>query len=217
MSEFITCLKEWQTLVAGLLALAAAIIAWRQLNFQRQESESRRRRREMAYRAVLPVDLATFMDYLEDCYEAAVIALQMMRPEGAGSETFNIPKLPDRLIPNLQNLIEQLDKHNADAIAEILKSYQLQNSRLRAALENFNSENSDAAIEATFQDTVRLWLLVDGVFPFSRDEEKTIPPFSLSEAEVKRALVFLGQKSSYYIPSANDEKRIYAALAKEID
>ena len=41
LAGFISWLKQWQTLTAGVLALIAAWAAWKQLDFQRKESKSR--------------------------------------------------------------------------------------------------------------------------------------------------------------------------------
>ena len=234
-SGFLDWLKEWQTLVAGMLALIAAIGAARaamraaraakeQLNFQHEESASRQRRRAQACRAVLPVDLAAFMDYLEKCYRVAVMARRALRsyeenrgPAKPTLEALEMPRIPDRIIANMQVLIEHLDEYNADIITKVLRVYQVQNARFEDALQ-FAKENCDSAsapfdMDETFKYTVFLFLLIENMWRFSRDEEEKIPPFIFSEEKACNALHVLEQILPVNDRIDHDERGIFDYVA----
>ena len=223
MTEVLTFLNKWQTLVAGLLAFTgaalAAWMAWRQLDQQRQDSETRRHRREMACRAVLLADCYNFMGYIEACYRVAVQVLGQPRAgPHLSSPPIGTPTLPSQIIPNFQNLIEQLKDDRAQtAIVDIVQCYQWQRARLKSALEHPGvDETGYGTLTFTdiIADTVLLWLLVDQLFPFSRGEETTISRVDLSEREISRALYFLvgtAQDSVFYLPPLSS---VYESLTK---
>ena len=204
MTDFLNCLKEWQTLAAGLLAVIAAIgtmcVVWKQLNFQKRQSKERLRRRQLACRAALPDDLSTIIGYLKDCSCAVTTALlQKLEPE-AKRTVIESPKLEDRVIKNLQDLIEHIvDERNAIAIAEILRIYQIQYSRLSWMLAKFNHPNRNGIVTITTKQNiedvvpciVKLFLHVESAFPFSRNEVETIPKLQIREEDSDRALFAL--------------------------
>ena len=215
LSGSISRLKQWQTLTVGVLALIAAWVAGRaawaaaraareQLDFQREESESRQRRRSQACLAVLPVDLSGFIRYLEERYRIAVEARHALRSyeknRGLAKLTLQaleMPRVPERIITNLQALIEHLDDYNAGIITKVLREYQIQNDRfggaLRFARENCDSVSAPSDMDETFKGTVFLFLLIENMLPFARGERKEIPPFAFSEEKACNALHVLEQ------------------------
>ena len=223
MTEALTWLNQWQTLVAGLLAFTGAALAagmaWRQLDQQRQDSETRRHRREMACRAVLLADCYTFRGYIEACYKVAVRELGQPRAGShPGSQPIETPTLSSQIIPNFQNLIEHLKDDGAQTVIfDIVRCYQWQRDRLKSALEN---PGVDAAGYGTptftdiIVDTVLLWLLVDRLFPFSRNEATTLSQVDLSEAAVSTALYSLVGTAPNPEFSLLPSFLVYEALAK---
>ncbi len=197
MTDFLNYLKEWQTLAAGFLALIAAIITmcfmWEQLDFQRRQSKERLRRRQQACRAALPADLSTIIDYLEDCSCVVTTALRRKCEPPEKPTVIEIPKLEDRVIKNLQDLIEHIvDERNAIAIAEILRIYQIQHSRLSWMLATFNHpDRNGIEIEDVVPYTVKLFLHVESAFEFSRNKKETIPELQICEKNLDHALSVL--------------------------
>lgn len=209
MQDPIDIMKDWQTLTTGILALFAAgatvAVMMRQVRIQKtqldsqiRESEERRRRRLMACRAVLPADLSSVCRYARDCALVVGTALQMLR----GIEErapLSYSSLPDRVSANLQNLIEQLDDENADAIADLLACYQVQYARFAGEIDNFNAPNRQGVhrittennIEFTVERTVRLYLLAENMFGFARNLVEEIPPPDFNEEKVAHALMAL--------------------------
>ena len=204
LAGFFCWLKQWQTLAAGVLALiaagAAARAAWKQLDFQREESESRRRRRARACLAVFPLDLSVFINYLKECHKVAVRTRHDLRSYWETQEISfkeavivrKMPSGPDRAIANMQFLIEHLDEYNADIIAKVLRVYQVQRTRfedaLQSAKETRDTESDPEIMDQTFKDTVFLFLLIENMLPFAREEKARISPFTVSEKLASRAL-----------------------------
>lgn len=194
LGSFIGGLKEWQTLVAGVFALIAAgiaaIIAWKQLNHQREESERLQRRRVRACKAILPVDLDSFIDYLHECYK--ITATIRMNLSAGGHDAVNwdelkTPRLPDRIMTNMQVLIEYLDEHNASILSEVLGVYQVQHTRFSGGSDN-PRDLWDG--EGAFNDLVFLYLLIGNIYPFARGQKEKIA-LDFSEGAVQSALVVL--------------------------
>ena len=204
MTDFLNCLKEWQTLAAGLLAVIAAIgtmgVVWKQLNFQKWEFKERLRRRQLACRAALPADLSTIIRYLEDCSCAVTTALRQKLEPQEKRTVIESPKLEDRVIKNLQDVIEHIvDERNAEAIAEILRIYQIQYSWLSRMLAGFNHPNRNGIVTITTKQTiedvvpriVKLYLHVESALPFSRNQEETIPKLQIREEDLDGAFLAL--------------------------
>ena len=105
-----------------------------------------------------------------------------------------IPKLEDRVIKNLQDLIEHIvDERNAEAIVEILRIYQIQYSWLSWMLAGFNHPNRNriVTIEDVVPRIVKLFLHVESALPFSRNEVETIPKLQIREKDIDRAFLAL--------------------------
>ena len=206
MKDLIDVLEDWQTLVAGILALIAAIVTVRimmrqvriqksELDTARRESEEQRQRRLIACRAVMPADLSSIIQYAQDCAFASGTALQMLRGEEE-RRAFSCPSLPDRVVSNLQQLIEQLDEENANSIADLLSCYQVQHARLAGEFGYFNSPErlgthrimTENNFEFTLEQTVRLFLLAESMFKFARRDELNIPEAKFTQDRVQNAL-----------------------------
>ena len=202
MTDFLNYLKEWQTLAAGLLAVIAAIVTmcvvWKQLKFQKWQFDERLRRRQLACRAALPADLSTIMGYLRDCSCAVTTALQKL--EQKERTAIESPRLEDRVIRGLQDLIEHIvDERNAEALAEILRIHQIQYSQFSRMLDIFNHPNRNGIIRITTKQNiedvvpciVKLYLHVESALPFSRNEVETIPKLQIREEDLDHALFAL--------------------------
>ena len=173
---------------------------WEQLKCQKWQFDERLRRRQLACRAALPADLSTIIGYLKDCSCAVTTALRQKLEPGEKRTVIEIPKLEDRVIKNLQDLIEHfVHERNAEAIAEILRIYQIQYSRLSWMLAGFNHPNRNGIEKITIKQNiegvvpiiVKLYLHVESAFPFSRNQEETIPKLQIREEKVDHALFAL--------------------------
>ena len=196
--SFIGWLKEWQTLAAGGFALIAAWVAWRQLNHQRKESKQLQNRRARACKAILPVDLNIFIEYLQECYTIAAtircMRLNTDRRDTVNLHTLKTPRIPDRIMANIQALVEYLDEYNTSILIKVVQVYQVQNARFRHELEHIDEPWNDAGAWLDFNGTcgnlVFLHILIENIWPFARDEEEKIP-LNFSEQKTQNALAVL--------------------------
>ena len=183
-----------ESLLAVIAAIGTMGVVWKQLNFQKRQSKERLRRRQLACRAALPADLSTIIRYLEDCSCAVTTALRQKLEPQEKRTVIEIPRLEDRVIKNLQDLIEHIvDERNAEAIVEILRIYQIQYSWLSWMLAGFNHPNRNriVTIEDVVPRIVKLFLHVESALPFSRNEVETIPKLQIREEDIDRAFLAL--------------------------
>ena len=112
-------------------------------------------------------------------------------------QALEMPRVPERIIANLQALIEHLDDYNAGIITKVLRVYQIQNDRfgdaLRVARENCDGPSAPSDIDKTFNETVFLFLLIENMLPFSRGKQEEIPSLTFSEEKAGNALHVLEQ------------------------
>ena len=207
-------LKEWQPLVGALLALVAAFLTivaiLKQVRSQREDvdrqlkaaadsNEEHRKRKLLASRAVLPADLSAMSAYVRDSAEVAANALLMLRNQQQ-RQHLSLPVMPERVLSNLQRLIENVDREDAEALSDLLKCYQIQNSRLVGEIQDFNEPKrlarervmTEQNIEHTFDETLRLSLLIDNALAFARRSADHISAPRFSAASVANNLSVLG-------------------------
>ena len=196
-------LKEWQTLAAGVLALIAAVgaawVAWLTLNYQRKESARLHSGRVRARKAFLPVDLQIFTEYLQECYEIAA-KIRCARLYAERRDTINLhaletPCLPDRIMANMQTLIEHLDEDDASILLTVVQVYQIQNARFHDKLkqrdETWTTRITWLDFHETCRDVVFLHVLIGNIWPFARRKKEKIQPLKFSEEEVKNSILVL--------------------------
>lgn len=191
-------LYKWQTLTGAVIALAAAVLTVcvmhvntsRQLRAQAQADDESRKRRLRACRAVMPADLSAIVTYTEECGKVSAEMFNAVRDD-TSRDPVVCPQLPERVVANLQMLIEQLDTVEADALADMLACYQVQHARLSSLVETYNHPHrfgrhtilTTDNVEFTFEQTVELHLRAAGAFDFARrrgDAIKT-PPYTAKE------------------------------------
>jgi hypothetical protein len=111
-STFADCAYDWQTLIAGALALVAAIIAViftkQQINLSEKQEDTRRKSREAAARSTLPLALSSLCQY----GVLSGVALAQWRRSfeqdhfGADNPLFTPPALPAETINAVERMIE---------------------------------------------------------------------------------------------------------------
>ncbi len=210
MEVAIETLNQWQTLAAGLLALGAAIatvcVLVRQLKLQKRQldtlEEAARenwQRKLLARRAVLPADLSEIMRFAEECAGTVVVAMHMLRGD-VERELLDLHYLPDRVVGNLQALIEQLEDSDANKIADLLACYQVQIARLNGELAIFNYPDrfgntriiTEQNLEFTLEKIVEIFLLAEKMFRFARREDHELPEPQFTPEDVNQAIARLG-------------------------
>ena len=134
-SAAIVWLHEWQTLVAGLIAIIAAVIGWKAINGQVQQTErheqERIARRFDAARATLPLTLGHIVRYTKAC-ESYVQAILLAdgRKIVKHKPQSSPPELPSEGISELRALIESSLLAVRARVSELLADLQIQHARL---------------------------------------------------------------------------------------
>lgn len=187
------------------------VLLWYQINTEKRRHSDLRRRQFQAVRAVLPADLSEICHYCWLCAQAIRAALQHFDQNGKPPSGMACPVLPERVIANLQRLVEHLDQEDADKVADMLSRYQVQHARFSDAVEEWSlppvksvtitySHNN---IEHLLPATIHLYRLADSMFGFSRREADHIAELAaLTDEEVDRALNILG-----FFGAKNDDVR----------
>ena len=199
-------LKDWQTLIGAGLALVVAVATiltmWsttnKQLKAQKNEAKKQRERRRLACRAVMPADLSTIVQYAEGCAELALKIREIVNTRAERQE-LECPLLPERVIANLQMLIEQLEEENANAVAELLSCYQVQRARLNGLIETYNHPDRFGTwrlltidnVDFTFEQTLELHLRATTAFDFARRKTDQIPVPRYAQETVENSLAAL--------------------------
>ena len=200
-------LKDWQTLIGAVLALGAAFFTIqamrsttdKQLQAQKDEAKQQRERRLLACLAVMPADLSAIVQYAKNCAERSLTIRAAVAARAEDREQLECPLLPERVIANLQMLIEHLDEDNAKAVADILPCYQVQRARLDDLIDIYNRPNRNGTrhllgvdnVDFTFEKTLELHLRATTAFDFARQKTNQVPVPPYTQDTVTNSLVLL--------------------------
>ncbi|MBU6443043.1 MAG: hypothetical protein KGR48_03960 [Alphaproteobacteria bacterium] len=201
--------ERWQTLLAGALAIAAALVGGSYINKQISHTErleqQRLDRRRAALRAVMPMALGKLIEYCEgvalvlrqiyDHRQGGIIPAQMPMPE--------FPEIPDESISLFRDLIEVSDGYFSAPLARMLSKLQVQNSRIRFLRASGTGQNRDATliltanIEEYILDAATVIAYGVAFFDYARESSDAAPKL-IGWAEVRSALNGLGFLSTEY-------------------
>lgn len=192
-------LYDWQTLIAGLLAvLAAGFTAWlvsgqlveqrRQVKLQREQFveqravDDRRLKRQLrAARAVLPPILSEICEYAKDVSAglATVYPEMPMTHSPIGRITFR--RFPQEAVAVLQLNIESLDEGPVvERIASILREAQVLDARNRGLVAEGHADRD--MIGACLNQCVSIYARAESLFDFARGHGDDLGPDDLWEA-----------------------------------
>lgn len=121
-------LFKWQTMIAGLVAVAGAGIGaaflHRQTRQDRELEDERRKRRLVATRAMLPLTLSALSEWIQAHGTLLKTLLELCEENDLPSERTRgavpLPPLPVEFFEGLRNLIEYLPAPQNSSIAELL-------------------------------------------------------------------------------------------------
>ena len=123
-------LNRYQTMVSGILALSAAVVAYlaarAQIRHAENLEEKRRQAEEYAARARLPSALSEICNYAEACFRKFQKRLQNTND----ISPLKLPYPPKRAVDHLQNCIRFADHQNATKIKLVLSSLQMFEARI---------------------------------------------------------------------------------------
>jgi hypothetical protein len=169
-------LYDWQTLLAGFLAIAAARVALggvrRQIQAADRLAEDRRRREERAAVAVLPLAVAQLSQYARECIQ--LLERRTLNPPGPIGPEMEVPRIPDSVISTMQICARYAEQENVEQIAKVLGKLQVQRSRLTnwvAAVKNTGRVDEGRRLEGLGHmfDAADLHAAIDELYAYARD------------------------------------------------
>jgi hypothetical protein len=185
----IDVIKQWQTLIAALIAIAAVIIAWknatRAIDNSNLQEKHRRERKFAALRAVLPLALSSICDYAEST-SACLLDLHRQCVQGGLPKRDVVswpesrPRLPDETVDAISEFVEYSDEVEVDLFEQMLSRVQVLNARLRKLFEGSRRWQSRSAgsqhnIEEYILDCARIYAAAAAAFEYARKEKSDLP------------------------------------------
>ncbi len=158
---------QFQTLITGIIAIAAAYLTFRVVREQIKQTsdleELRRAREEAAARAALPLALSEVAEYSLQ----SIRSVEGLRKEQAGPERPRLPQLPVSSFSVFQDVARSADREIAKQIVELLSLIQVQHSRLKGLHEG------QTQIEHNFLgaiiDAANVYCRVNVLFSYGRE------------------------------------------------
>lgn len=191
-------LKEWQDLASGLLAFVAGaatvFFLWLQIKAERDRHNDATYRKGLSHRAQMPDALSGISKFTEECFRWLLsLAEQHELGENAGERSAKMfvvigagvsdPTRPRAEIDILKAAIEYADSDTALAVFELVSFYQVHNARAFGEREPNAAEWPDR-----LYDTTMLRGLAHRLFPYARNQERTVKHRALTRDEMTRAL-----------------------------
>lgn len=189
--ESLLCsIYNWQTLIAGLLAIAFAgltirqvrkqiSLQQRQLDNDEKRHEAARQAKALVAKAQLPDALSSIGGYASNCFRFVW--------EQHGDQ----PQLPTEAIQTLKNVLEYVESGPAREIFELVNFYQVHNARLFRGHHVPANQRLDRML-----DIVRLRALTDRLYEYGREFPAAAPEVEIGRDEMNtalRACVGIGQ------------------------
>ncbi len=174
---FLICLAlDWQTLLAGAVAIIAA--TWTVKYMRRQIAAESRRHKEIraskafAARARLPDALSDLSGYLHE-------TTKYLRAEA----THALPVTPDNAMEQIKSGIEFVDPQSSERLYEVAVRYQTHRVRIGDYSQQSTANRADR-----LYDTTCLQALANSLFKFARNEEDIAPNAALRRRDMMEAL-----------------------------
>ena len=195
---------DWQTFVAGLLAILAALIGAGFVLHQTQTTariESKRvKRRRNALRAAMPLSLSAFMGYARRCGYALhrlMMSTDADQITRAAAKEEDWPSVPAETIAFFVEAIEVMPNEIGEALTDLLSATQIQSVRI----SEYGEDNAGrpggprnipkTELETYIIDTAGIYARAEALLDYARRDSETVA----SEPECKsilRALFLMG-------------------------
>ena len=134
--SFWALVKEWQTLISGVIAIGAAFIGGSYINrqiFAARKIESERiESKYVAARAIFPLTLMELSDYAQQSnrHLKSVLATQSAKLIPKQPDPAKPPPLPAEIVKDLRRMIEYSPDPIRERIASLVSRLQIQVSRV---------------------------------------------------------------------------------------
>ena len=127
---------NYQTFIAGVFALVGAGLTVRYVRKQIKQSDDqeieRRRRQNLAARAMMPAALSDICHYSENCVKILRPLLPALSETLVSDKIHTVPEIPVEALFTLRQSVEFGSNEIALNIADLIRKLQIQHSRLRS-------------------------------------------------------------------------------------
>lgn len=186
MNTFWNMIDHWQALVAGEIAIVAALVTVAGVFLQ---SRCDRLRKSRAARALMPAALSSVSDYTMKSVQwlrAAKLPATIIEAdiETAQKVLPGPPPEPEaRIFDILKDCVEHADAKPAQAIANLLSAMQIFRSRVWDIGDRITNPHNYSSVralmgreaDARIIDAINLRAMTDRLFPFARMETNKAP------------------------------------------
>ena len=188
--------QEWQILIAGMVALAAAFAGGAyiteqirafnsQVNRQFEASQNleneRRLRKFAAARAVLPLTLSNLCEYASRCGAAlkTMLGHQLDGKIPNDIEIPDLPTLPRDVIDELRNVVEYGDRQISETAATLIGEIHYKTARLKKLWQEYRAPGhhvtSVSNVEGLVRDMAVIYARAIALFDYARRETDEVP------------------------------------------
>lgn len=192
---------DYQTLIAGLVALAGAWWGVRALNMQMRQAEitenQRLERRRTAARVTLSFALSAISEYAEVCVNQLEYLIGKCDEDGglpAEVEVPSLPPVPIDALAALRDMTEAAHSDERSALAELLAKVQIQHSRIGSLIGD-RRRTGRIVVERNLQDylldSAELYARASSLFGFARGTAG-MPDATIDSADFHSALHNMG-------------------------
>jgi hypothetical protein len=192
-------LKEWQPLIATLVAIGAAYIAFsntsRSLTHAEKLERHRRGRKQAAVRAMLPLALSQIVAYAEQSTVALVSLSNLCQgntlpPNTATTDAIKNP--PSETLEKLAEFIEYSDSVNVEIVESLVATIQIHGARTRGLVHDNNDPKRISIvtrheIEGRIIDAASIYAGAASLFDYARRRQHQVTN-AISWDDVENAL-----------------------------
>lgn len=195
-------LTQWQALVAGLMALAAALIGavfiHRQIRLTERHERERWRRNKEAARAALSLTLSALGEYIDQCAAGLKKLLDQCAGETLDRDTVDLPDFPPvpmDVAAALQGMVLAGEAGESKPFSAILMKLQVFSSRIRSTRASLAdpAKRSSLVLKGNIEDYIlgaaEIRAMADALFPYARWREDSVPDVSPDISRVTTALL----------------------------
>ncbi|MBY8975549.1 hypothetical protein KHP62_07020 [Rhodobacteraceae bacterium NNCM2] len=179
-------LHEWQTLIAGLLALTAASLTIRtmekQIRIDVERHKNAAEMKKLAVRAQLPDALSGLVQHIKKVVECLL-------------REHNVEELtsPIEHIEVLKNSIEFIDRDASQGVFRLVSFYQVWHSRI-----NGGSRSSLNYLESSICDSVLLMFYAKELFEYGRNESDDVSLLEPTNIQLKEVLAHVAPLDTFW-------------------
>lgn len=188
--------QEWQILIAGMVALAAAFVGGayiteqiralnsqvnRQIEASQNFENARRQRKFAAARAVLPLTLSNLCEYASRCGAALKTMLGHQLDEKIPNdiEIPDLPTLPKDVIDELRNVVEFGDEKISKTAATLIGEIHYKTARLKNLWQDYRAPGHHVTpvsdVESQVLDMALIYARAIALFDYARGETEEVP------------------------------------------